>query len=106
MFAAGDNTSVGDTGAYADFQRDMNASWKTSSNIKASRASPACCEGGSGLKTHFHRLRDTFACHYTELAARPNHKCFLPSTRHEGKHGQAAGRHTAAVQRFLKTLIV
>lgn len=49
------------------------------SNIKAGWASRARCEGGNGLKTHFHRLRDTFACYYTEIAARPNQKGFLKS---------------------------
>lgn len=57
-----------------------NMTWthhEPSSNIKAGWASQACCEGGNGLKTHFHRLRDTFACHYTEIAARSNQKWFL-----------------------------
>ena len=57
-----------------------NMTWthhEPSSNIKAGRASQACCEGGNGLKTHFHRLRDTFACHYTEIAAWPNQKWFF-----------------------------
>ena len=49
------------------------------SNIKAGWASRARCEGGNGLKTHFHRLRDTFAYYYTEITARPNQNGFLKS---------------------------
>lgn len=79
MFAACDNTSTIHDTKWVTLEptQTSNMTWthhEPSSNIKAGWASQACCECGNGLKRHFHRLRDTFACHYTEIAARPNQK--------------------------------
>ncbi len=82
MFAACNNTStIQDTKRVTqEPTQTSDMTWthhEPSSNIKARWASQACCEGGNGLKTHFHRLRDAFACHYTEIAAWPNQKWFF-----------------------------
>lgn len=66
------------------------STWPTSKQTQL--PAPAVWLAMDSKKTHFLCLRGTFACHYMEIAARPNQKCFYlfiyPTLGPDMKRGQ------------------